>query len=115
MVKFKIHSKLRALRIENGLSVKKLCAILTEFNYPISYQTIYKWESGAITPDLKSLNILADLYNVSINSFFDDDSHIQALDDSELKLISYLRTFKLFNKTVLMLVKFNQEEIDYGN
>ncbi len=56
---FKINCKLKEIRKNFGYSVKHLSEILTNLNYPIKDKTIYKWEDGSITPDIKVLNLLA--------------------------------------------------------
>ena len=110
----KIGNTLKSLRLQNGFSVKCLSSMLNDFNYPISDKTIYKWESNKTIPDIKSLNILAKIYNVGLESFFESGSKIQALTSIELKLISYLHSYKLFKKVVLMLARLDRETNKYG-
>lgn len=104
----KVGNTLKHLRLQNGFSIKHLSSILNDFNYPISDKTIYKWESNKIIPDIKSLNILAKIYNVGLESFFESSSKIQALTSVELKLISYLHSYKLFKKVVFMLARLDR-------
>lgn len=110
----KIGRNLKALRQQNGFSIRKLSLVLAEFGYPISFQTIYKWESDKIMPNIKSLNILSTIYNVGLESFFDDGSNVQSLSNGELKLISYLHTYKTFQKIVFLLSKLDKEEYVNG-
>ena len=111
----RIGNTLKSLRLQNGFSIKALSSILTEFDYPVSIKTIYKWESDKIIPDIKSLNMLAKIYNVGIEIFFNNESNVQALSDIELKLISYLHTYKTFKKVIFLLAKIDEEKNDYGD
>lgn len=111
----KIGRNLKTLRIQNGFTIQRLCIVLSEFNFPISYQTIYKWESDKIMPDMRSLNVLATIYNVGLESFFDDSSNVQSLSSGELKLISYLHTYKTFKRIIFLLAKLDKEESEYGD
>ncbi|MBO6134335.1 MAG: helix-turn-helix transcriptional regulator [Lachnospiraceae bacterium] len=111
MVEVKMGKRLKSLRIQNGFSIKKLSLVFSEFNFPISIQTIYKWESDRMLPDIKSLGTLASIYNVGIESFFDGEGNIHSLNESELKLISYLHSYKAFKRILSLLAKLREEEI----
>ncbi|MBQ7743368.1 MAG: helix-turn-helix transcriptional regulator [Lachnospiraceae bacterium] len=113
--KIRLGYALKTLRQQKGLSVRRLSSLFDDLNFPVSIKTIYKWESDTITPDIKSLNVLSTIYNVGVETFFNERSHIQALSDSELKLISYLHTVKSFKKMVLLLAKIDEEKSVYGN
>ena len=110
-----IGNTLKSLRLQNGFSIRSLSAMLTEFSYPTSIKTLYKWESNKVMPDIKSLNILAKIYNVGLECFFGSEFPNQALNDNELKLISYLHSYKTFKKMVFLLARIGKEKFDYGN
>lgn len=111
----KIGKKLRSLRIQNGLSVKKLYEILDGLNLPICTQSIYKWETGLSAPDIKTLNALATIYNTSIGSFFDEDSKIQALTSDEQRLIEQLHSSRVFKRIIFLLIKLSKGGRIYGD
>lgn len=52
--------KLKELRIEKGLSQRKLGEILGVCNQTVSF-----WETGSREPDLDALKEIADYFNVS--------------------------------------------------
>lgn len=107
--------KLRSLRTQNGLSVKKLYTILDSLNLPICTQSIYKWEIGLAAPDLKTLNALANIYNISIGSFFDEDGKVQALTPDEQRLIEQLHSSRVFKRIIFLLVKLSKGGKIYGD
>ena len=110
-----IGKKLKELREQNGFTVKKLSGLLTALNQPISIKMIYKWEANLCVPDIRILNALATIYNVGIGSFFDDNSNIQSLSATELKLITFMQKSKVFRRLMYMLVKLKRGDIVYGD
>ena len=110
-----IGKKLRSLRIQNGLSVKKLYTLLDSLNLPICTQSIYKWETGLAVPDIKTLNGLATIYNISIGSFFDEDGKVQALTHDEQRLIDQLQSSRVFKRIIFLLVKLSKGGKIYGD
>ncbi|NFN87084.1 helix-turn-helix transcriptional regulator [Clostridium sporogenes] len=69
--------KLQLLRNNNRLSQEELADKLG-----ISRQAISKWESGQSTPDLKKLIIIAELYNVTIDSLVKDSDEFHILQSN---------------------------------
>lgn len=58
-----IHENLKQLRTHHQLTQEALA-----FKVGVSRQVIAKWEKGESTPDLAHCQVLADLYNVTIDS-----------------------------------------------
>ena len=110
-----IGKKLKELRIQNGISVKRLNGLLSDLNQPINIKTIYKWENNLANPDIRMLNALATIYNVGIGSFFDDNSRTQSLSNIEIKLLSHMHKSKIFRKIVYLLVKLERGDVIYGD
>ena len=54
--------KLKELRIEKGLSQRKLGELLGECNQTVSF-----WETGSREPDLDALIKIADFFEVSVD------------------------------------------------
>ncbi|ENK1244165.1 helix-turn-helix transcriptional regulator [Clostridium botulinum] len=69
--------KLQLLRNNNRLSQEELAEKLG-----ISRQAISKWESGQSTPDLKKLIVIAELYNVTIDSLVKDSDEFHILQSN---------------------------------
>ncbi|MDS1004101.1 helix-turn-helix transcriptional regulator [Clostridium sporogenes] len=69
--------KLQLLRNNNRLSQEELAEKLG-----ISRQAISKWESGQSTPDLKKLIVIAQLYNVTIDSLVKDSDEFHILQSN---------------------------------
>ena len=44
----------------------------------VSRQTISKWESGTVMPDMKNLSLIAEVYNVSVEDLLRDDFDINS-------------------------------------
>lgn len=59
--------RIKQLRKENGLSVKKLSEMFG-FEYP---QTIYKWEWGESLPTVDNLLFLSQIFNVEIKDILE--------------------------------------------
>lgn len=60
--------RLKELRLEYGYSQKYVAEQLN-----ISRQAISKWENGRSYPDIDNLRLLSALYDVSLDSFFQND------------------------------------------
>lgn len=58
-----LSKRLKELRIKNNYSQTDIANYLN-----ISRQSVSKWEAGKTTPDLDNLILLAELYNLSIDS-----------------------------------------------
>ena len=65
----KLKDKLKALRIESGMTQEELAEKLH-----VSSQTVSKWERGLLMPDIMLLPTIAVLYRCSIDSIFDMES-----------------------------------------
>jgi len=58
--------KLKELRIEKGLSQRKLGEI-----FGVCNQTVSFWETGSREPDMDTLVNIADYFDVSLDELFD--------------------------------------------
>ena len=105
----RLGDNLKKYRNQNGLSIKQVCTLLSDMNLPISMQTIYKWEADKATPDLKSLHVLASIYNINVGSFFNDNSRFQSLNENEEKVLNFLHKYKSFKKIIFLIMKINKE------
>lgn len=61
----KIGNNIRVLRQRKGLTQEQVASCLG-----VSYQAVSKWETGANTPDISLLPVLATLFDVSIDTLF---------------------------------------------
>lgn len=73
----KLHDRLKKLRQESGYSQQQLADKLN-----ISRQAISKWENGKAIPDIENLQLLCEIYDVSLDTMFGnekDDSNLESL------------------------------------
>lgn len=94
----RLAEKLQLLRNNNRLSQEELAEKLG-----ISRQAISKWESGQSTPDLKKLIVIAELYNVTIDSLVkdSDEFHIlqsNGMDNREKQKVGDKKTQVVINR-----------------
>lgn len=82
--------RLKQLRVMQGLSMDLLCK---RVNNALSKQSISKYESGKMMPDSKSLIVLANALNVSIDYFFRPIG--LTIDRIEFKRVSKLKAKQL--------------------
>ena len=116
------------MRKSNNLSQEELANKIG-----VTRQTISKWELGETTPDLKQLNNLSNVFNVSINELTNSESeskvHNDELEQKILKYIgitllciiilcvtysiAYKMGFKNVNKETDLLISCNLENKDH--
>lgn len=70
-----IHENLKQLRTHHQLTQETLA-----FKLGVSRQVIAKWEKGESTPDLAHCQVLADLYNVTIDNLVNYEAAHLELD-----------------------------------
>ncbi len=68
MDKYKFGNRLCSLREEKGLSQKELATILE-----VSDKAISKWENGQSIPRMETLEKIAEVFNVSLDTLLNDD------------------------------------------
>ncbi|MBE5818397.1 MAG: helix-turn-helix transcriptional regulator [Clostridiales bacterium] len=61
----------------------------------VSFQAVSKWERGACLPDLQKLIKMADMFNISLDEFFnrrisDDNKYDHGIDNTALNTAKYL-------------------------
>ena len=57
---------IRRLRTEHGMTRQELAAQMG-----VTQTAVYKWETGATQPDIRTLTALAELFGVSIDELCD--------------------------------------------
>lgn len=104
-----LNENLRKERIEKGLTQVELAKI---FN--VSKQTVSNWESGKRTPDAKTIEELADFYEVTVDHLLGRVTPGLIViepnkenDSSTLKLLNKIRF-----KTDLANNKFSNEDLE---
>lgn len=83
-------NRMKQLRLSKKITLEELASRLNE-RYPDTVNfnkgKLSKWENGKEEPKLSSMRILADYYNTSIDSFYDEDFHgdqlAKIIDDLE--------------------------------
>ena len=69
--------KLKSLRIKNEYSQETLAEMIN-----VSRQAVTKWENGNGMPDIENLKLIADIFDVTIDSLVRDEEEIETLDES---------------------------------
>ena len=101
----KIGCKIKELRKYKSLSINSMLKKLEEFNINISKKTFYKWESGAIIPDLNTIKVLSYIYNANITELYEDKKFYKSLTENEFRFITMLRENNNFRKIAKLLSK----------
>ena len=108
--------KIKELRIEKGLTQKKLASAIGVKNY-----TVANWEQGRTTPSVEDLCSLADFFECSIDFITGRDEETgnvivyKGLGDDETKLLHYFKGLSATRKSILLAILqdlFKAEEID---
>lgn len=89
-IKEVIAKNLIKLRKQNKLTQVELSEKL---NY--SDKAVSRWESGEVTPDIETLNKIADVYNVDITSMFDQNLNVEDLQKADKREASNRRAIVL--------------------
>lgn len=81
MANYDLKTNLRKFRIEKGLSQAQLAKILN-----VAQNTVSNWEKGIREPDLKTTQVLADFFDVSVDYLLGrpDKKTSQKVSDSPL-------------------------------
>lgn len=106
-MKLNLAENLQLLRKKNRLSQEELADKLS-----ISRQAVSKWESGQSTPDLNKLIILAELYNVTIDSLLKDINGF-SIDKSSIFKKEKLEYEKVNNKNKQVILNINSASVEY--
>lgn len=69
--------KLKSLRIKNEYSQETLAEMIN-----VSRQAVTKWETGNGMPDIENLKLIADIFDVTIDSLVRDEEEIETVDES---------------------------------
>lgn len=91
-----IGNRIKEHRNQFNLSQEELADMIF-----VSRQTISNWENNKFYPDIKSISLLCDIFNVSINDFIEEDSEemkkiIEENDVKGFNILSWIFTVELF-------------------
>lgn len=75
-----LYVKLAELRKKSGISQTDAATRIG-----VSRQTVSKWESGTVTPDMKNLALIAEVYNVAIEDLLNEDFDISGYKNTLTK------------------------------
>lgn len=76
---------LKSLRISKGLTQMELAEYLN-----VSNKTISKWENGLGIPEISTLVILADFYDVSVDDILRGTKRISKNPEKEVNIVNYI-------------------------
>lgn len=95
----KIGSKLKQARLKSELTQEKVSNILN-----VSRSTISSWEVGRSYPDLESLVLLSDLYNISLDSLLREDSDMIKKLSLDSRIINKINKFIYYLPIISFIV-----------
>ena len=75
-----LYVKLAELRKKSGISQPDAATRIG-----VSRQTVSKWESGTVTPDMKNLALIAEVYNVAIEDLLNEDFDLSGYENTVTK------------------------------
>lgn len=105
-----IGSTLKTLRKENNFSIYDITQKLAETNIHVREKTIYKWENNTCVPDVKTINVLSNIYGITLTSIYEDSKFCKSLNKHESNFIKLLRSNNRFRKIVKLLINLKSEE-----
>lgn len=117
MNKKKMGCFLKELRNKENLTQDGLCDLFaSEYGIYLTDKAISSWENGKTIPDVEKLNILSEIYDISMDEILDGEIH-QDIDYSKIYFLSdehwYMKyaddqTINLYNMRQEQIVKINE-------
>ncbi len=108
---------LKKLRIKENLTQDGLCDLFaSKYDIYLSDKAISSWENGKTIPDIEKLDILSQIFNVSIDDLLDGEIH-QDVDYAEIYFLSdefwYMKyaddqTINTYNIRQEQIIKINE-------
>ena len=83
---------------------KKLTQIELAEKIGYSDKAISRWETGEVTPDVETLNSLAELYGIKIAAFFEKDAKTTDKKSKEKKAKKPIKISKKFTVSLISIV-----------
>ncbi|MBO5789845.1 MAG: helix-turn-helix transcriptional regulator, partial [Clostridia bacterium] len=83
---------------------KKLTQIELAEKIGYSDKAISRWETGEVTPDVETLNSLAELYGIKIAAFFEKDAKTTDKKSKEKKAKKPIKISKKFTISLISIV-----------
>ena len=105
-----IGDTLKSLRKNCNYSVYDIIKKLEETNIHVRVNTIYKWENNITIPDIKTINVLSNIYGISLTSIYEDSKFCKSLNKNENDFIVFLRNNNNFRKIIKLLVNLKEDE-----
>ena len=106
----KIGNILKSLRKSQGFSIPEITKKLEETNIVVKQKTIYRWENNTCIPDIKTINILSHIYEVTLSSIYEDSKFCKTLNEHENDFIDYFRNNRTFKRIIQLLINLNVSE-----
>ncbi len=97
-----IHQQLKTLRTENNLTQRALANALH-----VSDKTISKWETGKSTPDINTLQRIADFFSVDIDSLLHKKTHNPTKSIKHIWLILLIPNTLLYSSYFVLYQSVN--------
>lgn len=94
-----IANSIKSLREKNGMTQKEFALAIGK-----SFSSVQKYEMGLATPPLKTLNKIAETFNISIYDFF---------DDREKSVMNTIRLFNFQDEYDQKIVEVSTKRMEY--
>lgn len=101
-----ISIRLKTLRKQLAYSASKVVNILSNIDKKYSVQTLYKWEEGAVIPNLITLHALSKIYKCPLSYLVDGENlEYRRLTANERYLLNLYRNDFLFRSIAVQILK----------
>ncbi len=103
----KLSIRLKTLRKITHLSTDEVIERLKNNNLDYSSQSLYKWEQGNAVPSVKTLYVLAKIYQCNISYLIaENDVEFKKVNSYEMTILRLYRSDFLFRSTISQLIRF---------
>lgn len=103
-----ILNKLRWIRKSKGISIEELHNYLLKNDIQVAKKTVYGWDCGITTPNVKIFVLICQLYGIkNVYDLFNKDTpdmDILTITDKEKEVVKQFRKKKEYQSAVLKLL-----------
>lgn len=107
-----VMKKLRNIRLSKGLSIDEVHRFLLESGIQVAKKTVYGWDTGTTTPNVKTFVRLCKFYGIKdVYSLFEENApvaEVVPITREEKRLIAQFRRKKEFQRSILKLLDLDK-------
>ena len=104
----KISEKIINIRNKNNLTQEGLAEVLG-----VSRQTVSNWENNKCYPDITTLILISEKFNVSFDNMIKEDREMVENLDKKINSNKYKKIFDYNNELFLKLINKNNDKLDF--